>query len=151
MTAPDIYGADGETTTAACALELGIQRDGRHTPGREALPATQNFNATHRTRWITLPTCTIFAVMAGYQSGREPLLISLQLCHSPHRRPTPALNLGRATTAVDTRNSWSTRGFTDVSTTTLDARYLRSQHALRRHIALCQNNRWGFFPSVSVG
>lgn len=66
MVAPDIYGADGETTTKGVRSELGIQRDGRYTR-QEATTRYQNFNA-YTNYMITLADVHNFAVMAGYQS-----------------------------------------------------------------------------------
>ena len=48
MVAPDIYGADGETTTKGVRSELGIQRDGRYTR-QEPLPATRTSTPTPTT------------------------------------------------------------------------------------------------------
>ncbi len=123
MVAPDIYGADGETTTKGVRSELGIQRDGRYTR-QEATTRYQNFNA-YTNYMITLADVHNFAVMAGYQSEENRYSYLSNYVTGLYSSTNPGLNLGSSdVTAVDTRNSWSTRGFYGRINYDFDARYL---------------------------
>lgn len=151
MVAPDIYGADGETTTKGVRSELGIQRDGRYTR-QEATTRYQNFNA-YTNYMITLADVHNFAVMAGYQSEENRYSYLSNYVTGLYSSTNPGLNLGSSdVTAVDTRNSWSTRGFYGRINYDFDARYLLEVNMRYDGTSrFAKNNRWGFFPSVSVG
>lgn len=156
MVAPDIYGADGETTTKGVRSELGIQRDGRYTR-QEATTRYQNFNA-YTNYMITLalhdnPRRRAQLCRHGRLSvGREPLLISLQLCHRPLLvdQPRPQPRFERRDSRRHPQQLEHPRLLRTYQLRLRCPLPSRSQHALRRHIALCQKQPLGLLP-IGVG
>lgn len=149
--APYIYEQDNVTLTKVARSELDVAQDGKFT------------RAYGRTRYqsINLYTNYLFSIadkhnftlMAGYQeednsySWLKNSITGLYSTNSP--------NLGMGTgdkTVVDTRNGWATRGFFGRINYDFDGRYLIEVNGRYDGSSrFASNNRWGFFPSVSVG
>ena len=149
--APDIYAADGVTTSKGVRSELGIQSDGKYTR-YNANTRYQNFSA-YTNYTITIDDVNNFTVMAGYQSEESRYSYLSNYVTGLYSTTNPGLNLGTSDiTAVDTRNSWSTRGFYGRINYDYDGRYLLEVDMRYDGTSrFSKDNRWGFFPSVSAG
>lgn len=149
--APDIYAADGERTSKGVRGEMGVQRDGSYTR-RKADTRYQNFNI-YTNYSLTIADVHNFSIMAGYQSEESRYSLLGARVTGLYSTTNPGINLGSgATTNEDTRNSWSTRGYYGRFNYNYDGRYLIEFNARYDGSSrFASNNRWGFFPSVSVG
>lgn len=149
--APDIFAADGVTTSKGVRSELGIQRDGKYTR-YNANTRYQNFSA-YTNYTITIDDVNNLTVMAGYQSEENRYSYLSNYVTGLYSTTNPGMNLGTSdVTAVDSRNSWSTRGFYGRLNYDYDGRYLLEVDMRYDGTSrFSKDNRWGFFPSVSVG
>ena len=149
--APQIYAADGVTTSPGMRDELGVARDG------------QFMRAYGRTRYQTLNLYTNYSftlgeknnfnVMVGFQEETNAYSFLRSVARGLYSTANPNLAMASGDkTTTDTRNGWATRGFFGRINYDYDSRYLveingRYDGSSR----FAADNRWGFFPSVSVG
>ena len=149
--APDIYAADGVTTSKGVRSELGIQKDGRFTR-QSAVTRYQNFNL-YTNYSITVAEAHNFQIMAGYQTEDYRYSFMSNYVTGLYSSTNPGINLGTSdVTAVDTRNSWATRGFYGRFNYDYDNKYLLEVNMRYDGTSrFAKDNRWGFFPSVSAG
>ncbi len=149
--APDIYAADGETTSKGVRSELGVVSNGQYLR-QESNTRYQNFSA-YTSYTFKLADLNEFYVMAGYQSENNEYSYIQNYVRGLYSTATPGLNLGSDdVVATESRNGWSTRGFYGRLTYNFDARYLfevdmRYDGSSR----FSKKHRWGYFPSVSIG
>ncbi len=149
--APYIYEQDGVTLTKVARSELGISKDGKFT------------RAYGRTRYQTINLYTNymfsladkhnFTVMAGYQEEDNSYSWMKNSITGLYSTSNPSLAMGTGDkTVVDTRNGWATRGFFGRVNYDFDGRYLVELNGRYDGSSrFAKGNRWGFFPSVSLG
>lgn len=149
--APYIYEQDGVTLTKVARSELGVAQDGKFT------------RAYGRTRYqsINLYTNYLFSIadkhnftlMAGYQEEDNSYSWLKNSITGLYSNSSPNLGMGTGDkTVVDTRNGWATRGFFGRINYDFDGRYLIEVNGRYDGSSrFASGNRWGFFPSVSVG
>lgn len=149
--APDIYAADGVTTSKGVRSELGIQKDGRYTK-QNAVTRYQNFSA-YTTYDFTVAEKNNFTIMAGYQSEENRYSFLSNYVTGLYTITNPGINTGSSeVTATDTKQSWATRGWFGRINYDFDGKYLFEANMRYDGTSrFSKNNRWGFFPSVSVG
>ena len=148
--APNIYAADGVTTSLGVRDELGVYPDGKYTTSLD------------RTRYQSLNIYTDYNLeigkhnatfMVGFQeedNSYKYLKNTITGLYS-FENPNAGMGTGDRTT-VDTRNGWATHGFfgrfnyayADRYLVEVNGRYDGSSRFAKDH-------RWGFFPSVSLG
>lgn len=149
--APRIYGADGVSTTLGARGELGVSKDGKYT------------RSTGRTRYqsinlytnylLTIADKHNFTFMAGYQEEDNDYDYTKNTILGIYSTTNPNLNMGSGDrTVADTRNGWATRGFFGRINYDYDGRYLLELNGRYDGSSrFASNNRWGFFPSASLG
>lgn len=149
--APDIYAADGVTTSKGVRSELGVVRDGQYLR-QEATTRYQNFSA-YTSYNFKLAEVNEFSVLAGYQSEENRYSYLQDYVKGLYSTATPGLNLASGdVTTTETRNSWSTRGFYGRVSYNYDGRYLAEvDMRYDGSSRFSEDHRWGFFPSVSLG
>ncbi|MCM1111278.1 MAG: TonB-dependent receptor [Clostridium sp.] len=149
--APDIYASDGVTTSKGVRGELGIQADGLYLR-QAATTRYQNFNA-YTNYSITVADAHNFSIMAGYQSELNQYNYLQNYITGLYSTATPGLSLGSGDlTAGESRTSWSTRGWFGRFNYDFDGRYLLEVNMRYDGTSrFAKDNRWGFFPSVSLG
>lgn len=149
--APDIFAADGVTTSKGVRSELGVQTDGKYT---RANATTRYQNVNIYTNYIfSLADVHNFTLLAGFQEEKNKYQYMKNYVTGLFTTTTPSLGLGTSElTGTDTRNGWTTRGWYGRINYDYDGKYLLEMNA--RYDAssrFAKNNRWGFFPSVSAG
>ena len=149
--APLIYGADGVSTSLGARSELGVVKDGRFT---RYYTRTRYQSINLYTNYMfTLADKHNFTLMAGYQEEDNSYSYMRNSITGLYSTTNPSVAMGTGDkTVTDTRNGWATRGFFGRFNYDYDGRYLlevngRYDGASR----FASDNRWGFFPSVSVG
>lgn len=149
--APDIYAADGETTTKGVRSELGVVSNGQYLR-QEANTRYQNFNVFTSYN-IKFADVNEISALVGYQSEDNQYSYIQNYTRGLYSTATPGLNLGSDdVTASETRNGWTTRGVYGRLNYNYDGRYLLEVNMRYDGTSrFSKNNRWGFFPSVSAG
>lgn len=149
--APLIYAADGVTTSKGVRDELDIYPDGKYTRSY----------AKTRYQTINLYTNYLFDIneqhhfnlTAGFQEEDNEYSYLKNSVTGLYSTDNPNVGMGSGDkTITDTRNGWATRGFFGRINYDFDGKYLleldgRYDGSSR----FAKGNRWGFFPSVSVG
>ena len=149
--APLIYGADGVSTTLGARSELGVVADGRFTR-YYARTRYQSINL-YTNYLFTLGDKHNFTLMAGYQEEDNSYSYMRNSITGLYSTTNPSVAMGTGDkTVTDTRNGWATRGFFGRINYDYDGRYLLEVNGRYDGSSrFASNNRWGFFPSVSVG
>lgn len=149
--APYIYEQDNQTLTKVARSELGVAEDGRFT------------RSYGRTRYQTINLYTNymfsladkhnFTVMAGYQEEDNDYSWMSNSITGLYSTDNPNVGMGTGDKQVqDTRNGWATRGFFGRINYDFDGRYLVELNGRYDGSSrFAKGNRWGFFPSVSLG
>ena len=149
--APQIYAADGVTTSPGQRDELGVAKDG------------QFLRAYGRTRYQTLNLYTNYSftlgeknnfnVMVGFQEETNAYSFLRSIVKGLYSTANPNLAMASGDkTTTDTRNGWATRGFFGRINYDYDSRYLLEINGRYDGSSrFAADNRWGFFPSVSIG
>ena len=149
--APQIYALDGKTTSPGLRDELGIAKDG------------QFMRAYGRTRYQTLNLYTNYSftlgeknnfnVMVGFQEETNAYSFLRNVARGLYSTANPNLAMADGDkTTTDTRNGWATRGFFGRINYDYDSRYLLEINGRYDGSSrFAADNRWGFFPSISVG
>lgn len=148
---PLIYGADGVSTSKGVRAELGMSPDGKFT---------RSYDRTHY-QSINLYTNYLFSiaekhnftVMAGYQEENSDYSLMKNVITGLYSTSNPNVGMGTGDkTVVDTRNGWATRSFFGRINYDYDGRYLIEVNGRYDGSSrFASGNRWGFFPSVSLG
>lgn len=148
---PLIYGADGVSTSKGVRDELGMSPDGKYT------------RSYGRTRYQTINLYTNylftvadkhnFTLMAGFQEEDSDYSYMKNSITGLYSTNNPNVGMGTGDkTVVDTRNGWATRGFFGRINYDYDGRYLIELNGRYDGSSrFASGNRWGFFPSVSLG
>ena len=149
--APTIYMMDGETTVKGGRSELGIPVDGKYTRANtntnyQSLNLYTNYS-------FTLGKDHNFALLAGYQEEDFHYAYIKNAITGLYTTATPSVTMGNGDqTTTDTRYGWATRGFFGRINYDYAGRYLLELNGRYDGSSrFAANNRWGFFPSVSVG
>lgn len=150
-TSPLIYGADGVSTSKGIRAELDVYPDGKFTRSYER---TRYQSISLYTNYLfTLADNHNFTLMGGYQEEDNSYSYMKNSTTGLYSTSNPNLGMGEGDkTVVDTRNGWATRGFFGRINYDYDGRYLvefngRYDGSSR----FAKDNRWGFFPSASLG
>ena len=149
--APLIYGADGVSTSLGARSELGVVKDGRFT---RSYGRTRYQSINLYTNYLfTLADKHNFTLMAGYQEEDNSYSYMKNSITGLYSTTNPSVAMGTGDkTVTDTRNGWATRGFFGRFNYDYDGRYLLEVNGRYDGSSrFASDNRWGFFPSVSLG
>ena len=148
---PLIYGADGVSTSKGVRDELGVSPDGKFTR-YYAHTRYQSINL-YSNYLFTLGDKHNFTVMAGYQEENNDYSYMKNSITGLYSTSNPNVGMGTGDkTVVDTRNGWATRGFFGRVNYDYDGRYLLELNGRYDGSSrFAKGNRWGFFPSASLG
>jgi TonB-linked SusC/RagA family outer membrane protein len=149
--APLIYAADGVTTSLGVRSELDVYPDGKYT---RSTGRTQYQSINLYTNYLfTLADKHNFTVMAGFQEEYSQYSYIKNSITGLYSTSNPNVAMGTGDkTVVDTRNGWATRGFFGRINYDFDGRYLIELNGRYDGSSrFAKGNRWGFFPSVSLG
>lgn len=148
---PLIYGADGVSTSKGVRAEMEVYPDGKFTRsyGRTRYQSINLYTNYH----FTLGEAHNFTLMAGYQEEDNSYSYMKNSITGIYSTSTPNVGMGSgARTVVDTRNGWATRGFFGRINYDYDGRYLVEVNGRYDGSSrFARDNRWGFFPSASLG
>ena len=149
--APDIFGADGVTTSKGVRSELGVQKDGKFTRA-ETVIKYSSINA-YTNYMFTVADKNNFTLLGGYQEEQSNYSYLKNFVTGLYSTTNPSLTLGSSDlTGVDNRNGWTTRGFYGRINYDYDGKYLLEMNARYDGSSrFARKNRWGFFPSMSAG
>lgn len=149
--APDIYGADGVSTSKGVRGELNTTPDGKYM--------RSNYNTHYQNislygnYSLTIADDHNIVLMAGYQEENNKvdyLKNGISGLYSTHN-PNTAMGTGDKQPA-DIRNGWATRGFFGRLNYDYQGRYLLEMNGRYDGSSrFARGHRWGFFPSVSLG
>ncbi len=91
--------------------------------------------------------------MAGYQEENNDYSYMKNSITGLYSTSNPNVGMGTGDkTVVDTRNGWATRGFFGRVNYDYDGRYLLELNGRYDGSSrFAKGNRWGFFPSASLG
>lgn len=148
--APNIIASDGVTTSLGLRDELGVAKDGKYTTSMD------------RTRYQSLNVYTSYDLNLGNHTAN--FMVGFQEEDNSYKylkntvtglystaNPNVAMGTGDKTT-TDTRNGWGTRGFFGRINYAYADRYLVEVNGRYDGSSrFASDNRWGFFPSVSLG
>lgn len=149
--APQIPGLDGTTFYAGTRGELGVTEKGAFTRSMgkthyQTINLYTNYN-------FSIADAHHFVVMAGYQEENNDYKYMYGNVTELISTTNPGLNLATGDKNLsENRNGWATRGFFGRLNYDYMERYLfefngRYDGSSR----FASDNRWGFFPSVSLG
>lgn len=149
--APLIYAADGVSTSKGVRSELNISPDGRFTRnnGKEEYKSINLYTDYS----FNIADAHNFAVMFGYQEEDNSYKFVKNSITNLYSTTNPNLSMGSGDKVItDIRNGWATRGFFGRINYNYREKYLveingRYDGSSR----FAKDNRWGFFPSVSLG
>lgn len=148
---PLIYGADGVSTSLGVRSELGMSPDGKFTRSYDR-SRYQSVNL-YTNYLFTLAEKHNFTLMAGFQEEDYSYSLMKNSITGLYSTTNPNVGMGTGDkTVVDTRNGWATRGFFGRINYDYDGRYLVELNGRYDGSSrFASGNRWGFFPSVSLG
>ena len=149
--APQIYAADGVTTSLGVRDELSVSPDGKYT---RSLGRTRYQSINLYTNYLfTIADAHNFTVMAGYQEEDNNYSYLKNAITGLYSTSNPNVGMGTGDqVVVDTRNGWATRGFFGRINYDYDGRYLLELNGRYDGSSrFASGHRWGFFPSVSLG
>ena len=148
---PLIYGADGVSTSKGVRAELGMSPDGKFT---RSYDRTRYQSINLYTNYLfSLAEKHNFTVMAGFQEEDYEFSLMKNSITGLYSTSNPNVGMGTGDkTVIDTRNGWATRGFFGRINYDYDGRYLVELNGRYDGSSrFASGNRWGFFPSVSLG
>lgn len=146
-----IYEQDGVTLTKVARSELGVSADGQFT---RAYANTRYQSINLYTNYMfSLADKHNFTVMAGYQEENNDYSWMKNSITGLYSTANPNVGMGTGDkVVVDTRNGWATRGFFGRINYDFDGKYLVEVNGRYDGSSrFAKGNRWGFFPSVSLG
>lgn len=149
--APMIPGADNKTYYKGTRVELGIDENGRFTRSTD-LRQYQSINL-YTNYLFSLQERHNFTIMGGYQEENYTKRYLYNSAVDLISTNNPGLGLSDGElTVTDERNGWATRGFFGRINYDYDGRYLLELNGRYDGSSrFASQNRWGFFPSISVG
>ncbi|GIM61723.1 SusC/RagA family TonB-linked outer membrane protein [Capnocytophaga canis] len=149
--APNIYAADGVTTSKGVRSELSVTPDGRFTRyyAREGYK-TMNLYTNYL---LTLAEKNNFTFMAGYQEEDLSYSYLKNSTTKLYSTTNPNVGMGAGDKVItDSRYGWATRGIFGRINYDYDGRYLLEINGRYDGSSrFAKANRWGFFPSLSMG
>lgn len=148
---PLIYGADGVSTSKGVRSELDVSPDGKFT---RSYGRTRYQTINLYTNYLfTLADKHNFTLMAGYQEEDNDYSYMKNSITGLYSTTNPNVGMGTGDkTVIDTRNGWATRGFFGRINYDYDGRYLLEFNGRYDGSSrFASDNRWGFFPSISLG
>lgn len=112
----------------------------------------QNFSA-YTSYNLTVADYNNFSIMAGFQSEENRYSSIYNYVNGLYSTTNPGITVGSSTvTATDSRTSWATRGWFGRFNYDYDGKYLLEVNMRYDGSSrFSSKNRWGYFPSVSVG
>ena len=139
------------STSKGVRDELGVSPDGKFTR-YYAHTRYQSINL-YSNYLFTLGDKHNFTVMAGYQEENNDYSYMKNSITGLYSTSNPNVGMGTGDkTVVDTRNGWATRGFFGRVNYDYDGRYLLELNGRYDGSSrFAKGNRWGFFPSASLG
>lgn len=149
--APMIPGADGETLYKGTRGELGVASNGKYT----RIESSNNYQSInlYSNYSFSLDDDHHVVLMGGYQEEDYDYRYLKNTTVDLISTTNPGLDLGTGDKTVkDVRNGWATRGFFGRVNYNYKGKYLIEFNG--RYDAssrFASDNRWGFFPSASVG
>ena len=148
---PLIYGADGCQYFKRCSCELGMSPDGKFTCSYDRT-RYQSINL-YTNYLFSLAEKHNFTVMAGFQEEDYEFSLMKNSITGLYSTSNPNVGMGTGDkTVIDTRNGWATRGFFGRINYDYDGRYLVELNGRYDGSSrFASGNRWGFFPSISLG
>lgn len=148
---PLIYGADGVSTSKGVRNELEMSPDGKFTRSYDRT-RYQSINL-YSNYLFSLAEKHNFTVMAGYQEEDSNYSLMKNSITGLYSTSNPNVGMGTGgKTVTDIRNGWATRGFFGRINYDYDGRYLVELNGRYDGSSrFASGNRWGFFPSVSLG
>lgn len=149
--APYIYEQDNKTLTKVARSELGVSSDGKFT---RAYGRTRYQSINLYTNYLfTLADKHNFTLMAGYQEEDNDYSYMKNSITGLYSTSNPNVGMGIGDKmVVDNRNGWATRGFFGRINYDFEGRYLVELNGRYDGSSrFAKDNRWGFFPSVSLG
>lgn len=149
--APLIPRADGVTFDKGTRAELGIASNGRYTRSM-AKSSYQSINV-YSNYSFTLGTDHNFTVMGGYQEETNGYKYLMNVANDLISNTNPGLNIATGDQVInEVRNGWATRGYFGRINYDYMGKYLFEANARYDGSSrFAKDNRWGLFPSVSVG
>lgn len=148
---PLIYGADGISTSKGVRAEMDVFPDGKYT---RSYGRTRYQSVNLYTNYLfTLADRHNFILLGGYQEENNSYSYMKNSITGLYSTSTPNVGMGSgARTVADTRNGWATRGYFGRINYDYDGRYLVELNGRYDGSSrFARNNRWGFFPSASLG
>ena len=149
--APYIYEQDNKTLTKVARSELDVSSDGKFT---RAYGRTRYQSINLYTNYLfTLADKHNFTLMAGYQEEDNDYSYMKNSITGLYSTSNPNVGMGIGDKmVVDNRNGWATRGFFGRINYDFEGRYLVELNGRYDGSSrFAKDNRWGFFPSVSLG
>lgn len=148
---PLIFAADGVTTSPGVRGEMGVTPDGRFIR-RYNNNRYQTINI-YTNYTFSLADTHNFTVMAGYQEEDSDYSYLRNMTTGLYSTTNPNVAMGSGTnTITDSRSGWATRGYFGRLNYNYDEKYLLELNGRYDGSSrFAQDNRWGFFPSVSAG
>lgn len=148
--APVMYEQDGVTPFVGTRSELGVLADGAF---RREMDIIRYQSLNIYTSYNFSAGKNNFAFTFGFQEENYDYNYMLSTVTNMASYTNTGLNLGMGDKTVnETRNGWATRGFFGRINYDYDGRYLVELSARYDGSSrFARANRWGFFPSVSVG
>ena len=149
--APDIYAADGVTTSKGVRGELDASPDGSISV--QTITSTIRNISLYGNYSLTLAEDHNIVLMAGYQEENNKvdyLKNAISGLYSMHN-PNTAMGTGDKQ-PDDIRNGWATRGFFGrINYDSSGSLLARSKRPYDGSSRFARDHRWSFFPSVSLG
>lgn len=149
--APDIYAADGVTTSKGQRDELGIYKDGKYTKSNTHvmyqsinLYTSYNFSIAEKHN---------FTALLGFQEEQLNNNYTFNSVTGLYSTSNPNASMGSGDKVVkDERYSWATMGFFGRINYDYKGKYLLELNGRYDGSSrFAADHRWGFFPSVSAG
>ena len=149
--APQIYAADGVSTSIGVRDELGVPKDGKYTKSNtHGMYQTLNLYTNYS---FTAAEKHNMVFLLGFQEESYNYNYTKNTVIGPYSTSNPNVAMGSGDkTTVDSRYSWATMGFFGRINYDYDGRYLVELDARYDGSSrFAADHRWGFFPSASLG
>lgn len=149
--APKIYASDGKTTSLGVRDELSVYPQGKYTRSFEKVNY-QSINL-YSNYLLDLGENNHFTFMLGYQEEQSHTSYLETSITGLFSLTNPNAGLGSGDKVpVDKRYGWATRGFFGRINYNYAGRYLLEVNGRYDGSSrFAPSNRWGFFPSFSLG
>jgi len=148
---PEIYAADGVTTSLGRRDELGMTKDGKYTRAMSNV-RYQSMNV-YTSYLLSINDAHNLTFMVGFQQEDNDYAYQKNTITGLYSTANPNVGMGSGDRTVqDTRTGWATRGFFGRINYDYKGRYLLELNGRYDGSSrFASENRWGFFPSASIG